>query len=156
MDFKNLRENFGLFATGVAIAATQSDDESNIITINSLSSISLDPALLLFCIDNKSSNFKAFTSNKNFSINLLTQDQIDLSKHFSKTQREDLDVSKFFSNSELGNLVLKDSMGYFECEKHDVIESGDHNIIIGKIVNFAKLSEDKKPLIYFKGAYNSL
>ena len=89
-----LRENFGLFATGVAVAATLQDGKSHFITINSLTSISLDPALLLFAIDNKSHKFESFTQNKNFSINLLTEDQIEISRLFSKVGDSEFDLEK--------------------------------------------------------------
>lgn len=152
-EFKELRENFGLFATGVAVASTSQGDQSNFITINSLSSISLDPALLLFCIDNDSSNFEAFTNNKKFAINLLTDEQMGISRIFSNHGQEDVNISDLFFKSDLNNNILKDSLGYFECETHKVIPSGDHHIIIGKIANFAQINADKKPLIYYKGEY---
>ncbi len=155
-EFKELRENFGLFATGVAIATTAENNNFNIVTINSLTSISLDPALLLFCIDNKSSNFEAFTKNKNFAINLLTEDQIELSKTFSKSGTKDFDLEKYFFTSNSNNLILKDSLGYFECRQDNILPCGDHHIVIGRISNFSKLNKDKKPLLYFKGKYNSL
>ena len=154
--FKDLRENFGLFATGVTIASTVDNNKSNFITINSLSSISLDPALLLFCIDSKSHNFEAFTKNKNFAINILAEDQIEISKLFSKVGKKDFDLDNLFFKSELNNYILKDSLGYFECEKQDIIPSGDHHIIIGRIINFAKINNNKPPLIYFKGSYSLL
>jgi len=158
-EHKELRENFGLFATGVAVASTvDNQNNKNFITINSLSSVSLDPALLLFCIENKSHNFDAFTQNNNFVINLLTKEQEDISKLFSKheSQREDYDVDNIFFKSNLGNLILNDSLGYFECIRENIFDAGDHHIITGRITNFSKINPDKKPLIYYKGTYNSL
>lgn len=153
-NFKDLRENFGLFTTGVAIATTIDGDEtSHLITINSFSSVSLDPALLLFSIDNKSNSFAAFTKNRNFSISILAEDQIEISKIFSKTDKKSAKLDKMFFKSALGNLVLEDCLGYFECQTNKIIPAGDHHIIIGEIVNFSKINSDKKPLIYFKGNY---
>ena len=154
--FQELRENFGLFTTGVAIATTSSHKRS-FITINSLSSVSLDPALLLFSIDNKSSAFDEFLNNKNFAINILAYDQIDLSKIFSKNDEKDkFDSDSSFFVSELNNLILKNCLGYFECEKERILEAGDHHIIIGNIINFSKVDSDKEPLVYFKGKYKQL
>jgi flavin-dependent trigonelline monooxygenase, reductase component len=153
-EFKELREAFGLFATGVCLATTSQDNQDNFITVNSLSSISLDPALLLFSIDNKSSNFSAFTQNDNFAINLLTQDQIDISKIFSgKLSAENFNIEQNFSRSKNNNLILKDSLGYFECKKHQIIPAGDHHIIMGAISNFSKINSDQEPLLYYKGDY---
>ena len=152
--FASLRENFGLFVTGVAVASTFENGKSNFITINSLSSISLEPSLLLFCIDNKSHNFEAFTKNKNFTINLLTEEQIEISKLFAKTGEKHFDLDELFFKSDLNNYILRNSLGYFECERQNIVSAGDHHIIIGKITNFAQINSNKKPLIYFKGDYN--
>lgn len=158
-DFKKLRENFGLFTTGVAVASTVGEkDNKNFITINSLSSVSLDPALLLFCIDNKSTNFEAFVNSKSFAINLLTKEQQDISTLFAKPEKDRAhhDLDELFFKSRRNNFILNDSLGYFECERQNVVKAGDHRIIIGKIENFAKINPDKKPLLYYKGSYNSL
>jgi len=151
--FEKLRENFGLFATGVAIASTLQNGKAHFMTINSLTSISLDPALLLFAIDNKSHKFESFTQNKNFAINLLTADQIEISRLFAQVGESEFDLDKLFFKSDLNNYILRHSLGYFECERENIVPAGDHHIIIGKIVNFAKINFDKKPLIYFKGDY---
>lgn len=153
-NFKELRENFGLFATGIAIASTiDLKNIRHLITINSFSSVSLEPPLLLFSIDNKSSGFSAFTNTKHFAINLLTEDQIEISKIFSKTDKKSAKLDDYFIKTDSNNLIVKDCLGYFECERERIIEAGDHHIIIGKVVSFAKLNSEKKPLIYFKGNY---
>lgn len=154
MDSKKLRENFGLFSTGVCIATTCDTDKSNFITINSFSSVSLDPALLLFSIANKSNNLEAFANNTKFAINILAKDQVEISKIFSKSERSQFNIENFFHKSSLNNLILQDCLGYFECKKHKIIEAGDHNIIIGEIMNFSQINPEKEPLIYFKGKYN--
>jgi flavin reductase (DIM6/NTAB) family NADH-FMN oxidoreductase RutF len=154
MEFKRLRESFGLFATGVAVATTQSDDCYDLITINSFSSVSLSPALLLFCIDNLSSSFKSFDRNDSFAINILTEVQGDISKAFSGHNRsEKFSYGEDFFKSEMGNIILNNSLGYFECIKEDTILLGDHHAIIGRVINHAKLNSKKKPLLYFKGNY---
>ena len=153
-EFKELREIFGLFSTGICLATTSQNNQDNFITINSLSSLSLDPALLLFSIDNNSSNFKAFTQNDHFVINLLAKNQIDISKIFSgKLSAENFNIEQNFSRSKDNNLILKDSLGYFECKKHQIIPAGDHHIIIGSISSFSKLNSDQEPLLYYKGDY---
>jgi flavin reductase (DIM6/NTAB) family NADH-FMN oxidoreductase RutF len=155
-DQKLLRKNFGLFTTGVVIAATiNKKGEHSAITINSLTSLSLNPPLILFCIDNKSSNLKAFKKNKYFSLNILAEDQTELSKEFSKPQNQTKWGHEPHYSGKFGSPIFNNSLGFFECKRGKVIKAGDHHIVIGKILDFAKLN-DKKPLIYFQGQYDKL
>ena len=85
---KKLRDCFSLFATGVMIASTNYAEKNFGMTINSFASISLNPPLLLFAINNKSSNLNIFKKSKTFSLNILSGDQIDLAKEFAKPNNE--------------------------------------------------------------------
>jgi flavin reductase (DIM6/NTAB) family NADH-FMN oxidoreductase RutF len=155
-ELKQSRKNFGHFATGVAVATTiDKKGCHNAITINSLTSLSLIPALILFCIDNKSDNLKAFKKNKFFALNILSSDQINLSKEFAKSENQLKWGAEPHDFSKTGCPFFINSIGYFECRKEKVIKSGDHHIIIGKVQDFIKLN-DKKPLIYYQGQYQKL
>ncbi len=122
------------------------------LTINSFSSLSLNPPLIQFSIDNKSSNLKFFKKNNYFLLNILSKSQLKLSNAFAtknnsnKFQIEDFKISKF------GNPIFKNSLAYFECQKYKIIKAGDHHIIIGKIIDFNQLS-NQDPLLYYKGQY---
>ncbi len=130
-------------------------DEFFGMTINSFTSVSLDPPLVLFSIDNKSSNLSLFKKNRNFTLNILSNDQQDLSNAFATPKNS----SKwgvepyFFSN--FGNPIFKNSIAYIECEKFKVLKVGDHHIIIGRVLDFQKIS-DKEPLLYYGGKYVKL
>lgn len=122
------------------------------MTINSFTSLSLDPPLILFCIDNKSSNLPLFRKNRYFSLNFLSADQEGLSNAFATPKNsEKWNVEPYFFGK-FGNPIFHRSLGFIECKKHKVIKMGDHHIIIGQIVDFAIINDDK-PLIYSKGKY---
>jgi flavin reductase (DIM6/NTAB) family NADH-FMN oxidoreductase RutF len=132
-------------------------DEFFGMTINSFSSVSLEPSLALFAIDNKSSNLALFKKNRYFSLNILRQEQIQLAhafatpKNSAKWELEPYFLGKF------GNPVFQNSLGFFECKKQRVIKAGDHHIIIAQIVDFGKNCEiDAKPLIYYRSRFFSL
>jgi flavin reductase (DIM6/NTAB) family NADH-FMN oxidoreductase RutF len=125
------------------------------MTINSFSSTSLDPALILFSIDNKSSNLSLFKKNKYFSLNILSHDQIELAKAFATPKNSNKWSVEPYFLGKFGNPIFKNSLGFIECEKHRVIKAGDHHIIIGRVVDFSKL-EEREALIYAKGKYSKI
>lgn len=130
-------------------------DEFFGITINSFSSLSLDPPLIQFSIDNKSSNLKLFKSNRYFSLNILSSEQESLSNAFAKPSNHTKWQVEPFIFGKFGNPIFKNSLAFIECEKYKVIKAGDHHIIIGKVLDFGQIS-DKDPLIYYGGKYDVL
>ena len=155
MNERELRDCFGLFTTGVMVATTSFEDNLYGMTINSFASVSLEPPLLLFSIDNKSSNLRAFQKAKNFALSILTEKQLPLALEFARPANEKKwQVEKYFSrNSSVP--IFENSLGYFECERYNVVEAGDHHIIIGKIIGCAQLNSSK-PLIYLGSTFSSL
>lgn len=122
------------------------------LTINSFSSVSLEPALLSFCIDNKSSNLKLFKKNRYFSLNILSEEQQELATAFARPKNsKKWQVEPYFFG-EKGNPIFQNSLGFFECQKEKIIKAGDHHIVIGRIISFGELN-DKPPLVYYQGRY---
>lgn len=130
-------------------------DEFFGMTINSFSSISLKPPLISFCIDNTSSNLQLFKKNKYFSLNILSEVQLELAQGFATPKNSSKwGIEPYFFGKN-GNPIFENSLGFFECRKHKIVKAGDHHIIIGEVVDFAKLS-DAKPLLYFQGKFTNL
>lgn len=155
MKEKELRDCFSLFTTGVIISTTNFAGQNYGMTINSFASVSLDPALLLFSIDSKSSNLNAFQKGEHFSLSILSNKQLNLAQEFARPANEQKwKVEEHFLDK-TNAPIFKNSLGYFECEKHDIIAAGDHHIIIGKIINHSKLSDDQ-PLLYLNSRFHSL
>lgn len=130
-------------------------DEFFGMTINSFSSLSLNPPLIQFSIDNKSSNLKLFKSNRYFSLNILSIDQKNLSQAFATPKNSDKWQVEPFVFGKFGNPIFQNSIAFIECQKYKVVKAGDHHIIIGKVLDFGNISE-KQPLVYFKGKYVNL
>ena len=127
-------------------------DEFFGMTINSFSSISLEPPLISFCIDNKSSNLKLFKQNRYFLLNILSAEQRDLSSAFATPKNSHKWHVEPYFFSKYGNPIFYNSLSFIECKKHKTIKMGDHEIIVGEIVDFG-IIKPSKPLLYFKGKY---
>ncbi len=130
-------------------------DEFFGMTINSFSSVSLDPSLVLFSIDNNSANLSFFKKNRYFSLNILSFEQLELAKAFATPKNSSKWGVEPYFLGKFGNPIFQNSLGFFECKKHRVIKAGDHHIIIGKVLDFDKMA-DKNSLVYSKGKYVSL
>ncbi len=130
-------------------------DEFFGMTINSFTSISLNPALISFCIDNKSANLKFFKQNRYFLLNILSIQQHELASAFATPKNSKKWTVEPYIFSKFGNPIFQNSLCFIECKKHKVIKMGDHHIIIGEVIDFAKVN-DQQPLIYFNGSYQKL
>jgi flavin reductase (DIM6/NTAB) family NADH-FMN oxidoreductase RutF len=125
------------------------------MTINSFSSVSLEPSLVLFAIDNKSANLSLFKKNRYFSLNVLSLEQLELARAFATPKNSKKWGVEPYLLGKFGNPIFQNSLGFFECRKQKVIKAGDHHIIIGEVLDFGKISESN-PLVYYRGKFSSL
>ncbi len=153
MNTSLLRQCFGSFMTGVTVVTSTQDDAPIGFTANSFSSVSLDPALLLICIDNASDNLAAFTNGPGFGVNILAHDQQDLSNRFA-TASDDRFAGITWSMSPHANPELGGCAAFFDCRLHMSHLAGDHTIIIGEILD-CHMTE-KAGLGYHHGGYFTL
>jgi len=151
---KALRETFGNFATGVTIVTTVDQKGSpKGFTANSFTSVSLEPPLLLVCISKASFSLNTFKKSKSFAINILSEDQRELSGLFASKEEEKFKLAKWSAGPE--NLPLfENSIAHFICERQKLVDAGDHVILIGKVRQHAVF--DGTPLGYLKGNYFSV
>ena len=151
---RSLRNIFGKFATGVcAVSYYNKDDKPRGITVNSFTSVSLEPALALWCINNDSELYGEIIGKDKYIFNFLSEDQLNIAQLLSMKNNHNLNNIDFI-NHDFG-LIFKDSIGWISCLKKEIIKSGDHSIIIGEVDNFEILNEDKKPLIFWSGDFSS-
>lgn len=154
-DARTFRKAMGCFPTGVTIVSTLDADGAPVgVTISSFASLSLDPPLVLFCLDDKASCLEAFKRNSHFAINVLRQEQRELSIRFA-SKLEDKWKGVDYDSSSSGVPMLKGCLANFECSVVDVREGGDHLIFVGR-VDRLEYSEAGEPLLYFRGAYAGL
>jgi flavin reductase (DIM6/NTAB) family NADH-FMN oxidoreductase RutF len=152
IDRRAFRNALGCFATGVTVITTVTDDGEPLgLTANSFSSVSLDPPLVLFCLGRGSQNFAAFTSSGRFAVNVLAEDQRDLSVRFSTTIEDRWD-GVAWEAWETGAPVLSGCLASLDCETEAIHDGGDHVIIVGRVKRLASVAEGK-PLLYFMGNY---
>lgn len=156
MDGRELRNIFGQFATGVTVVCT-TDAEGNYygITVNSFSSLSLDPPLALFSLAHDSNTLKPIQDSGKFSINILSGKQQNISNLLAKKGGPEKMEAVPVSTGQTGAPLVNDALAYMDCELHTTYDGGDHIIIVGKIVA-AKTTSDDEPLLFFSGGYRSL
>jgi len=155
LDKRTLRNAFGRFATGVTVITTV--DRAGVpvgLTANSFSSLSLDPALVLWSIDKGSSCIDAFKEAEGFVIHVLADDQADLSKRFARLATEERVQGLDFKLNKRGIPVLEGSCARFECRTAATHEGGDHLILVGEVE--ALETSDRDPLLFWGGQYRAL
>lgn len=152
---QDLRRVFGNFATGVVVATTLDAHDNPVgVTVNSYTSVSMSPPLVLFCLDNRSANLSAFEDCGAFVINILADDQQTLSRQFaSKVPNRFEGVP--WSQGQLEQPILHGALAFMECEAEQIYEGGDHRIIVGR-VRYISTPNDQKPLLYFQGGFQAL
>jgi len=144
----------GNFATGITVVTTRDGSGKPYgLTVNSFTSVSLNPVLVLVCLDNKPSGLQAFKYSKHFGISILCDQQEDISRLFAKKDSE-RPPSVYFEGK-LGMPLLRNSIAVMECETVRVYEGGDHQIFLGE-VQHAEVFQLDSPLLYFRGKYQKL
>ncbi len=151
LDPRALRDAFGAFVTGVTIVTTRDEAGKPVgFTANSFTSVSLDPPLLLICLARTSRNFATMTGAKNFAVNILSEGQKDLSNTFARPV-EDRFAAATWSDAPADSPVFADVAAWFECSMQEVIEAGDHVILLGRIDAFE--NSGLNGLGYARGGY---
>jgi flavin reductase (DIM6/NTAB) family NADH-FMN oxidoreductase RutF len=154
-DTRTLRDAMGCFATGVTVV-TMIDDQGTPIglTANSFTSVSLDPPLLLVCIANTSGSAPALRKSDRFGVNVLQIGQQQTSNRFA-SKAEDRFANIPWAAGETGIPLLDHSLVSFECERDQMIEAGDHFLLIGRVVR-AQFEPHRDPLLFFRGKYRRM
>lgn len=149
-----LKQAFSLYATGVALATTCVDDQPVGITVNSFSSVSIDPPLVLFSVNKALRSHDLFRSAPGFAINILGKNHKELSNRFARSGADKwsgLDVAK----GRAGGILLPDAISSFDCRRYQAHDSGDHTIFVGEVLAISR-SGQQEPLLYFRSSYQEL
>ena len=150
-DSRDLRLALGSFPTGVTVVTSKDKDDNPIgFTANSFTSVSLSPQLILICIDKASFNIQSFSVGKHFAVSVLSESQHHISTTFASPD------SDRFKNIQwevkiTGSPIISNSVAWFDCDKDQFIDAGDHFIVIGKVRGFD--SNSQRPLVYLRGNY---
>ena len=152
-EFANLKNAFARFVTGVTVVSCQpagAGVKPVGMTVNSFTSVSLEPPLVLWCIDKHSRIFPQFDSADNYAVSILRSDQVAISERFATPGRHEfgdlpVDILK------TGAPVLRERMAALDCEIEARHDAGDHVILLGRVVAYHY--SDQKPLMYIGRTY---
>jgi len=147
----------GKYPTGITIVSTKHGNRFYGFTANSFTSVSLDPALISFCLNVKSASFEAFFNIKYFAINILSTSQIDLATRFASSNIDKFQNVSFTENN-FGVPLINNVLSWIECEKYKHVECGDHYIFIGKALKVTVNNnlDSISPLVYYGKSYKEL
>ncbi|NQX88945.1 MAG: flavin reductase family protein [Halioglobus sp.] len=155
LDGRELRDALGRFATGVTVVTAMSKDERAMgMTANSFSSVSLDPPLVLWSLQNNSDVYDVFATPKYFNVNILSTEQQALSNHYAKKEQHELDAADF-RLGKYGAPVIRHALVTFECELEATHAGGDHLIIVGRIHDMHDRPSGE-PLVFYCGRYREI
>jgi|1186.fasta_scaffold182488_2 4-hydroxyphenylacetate 3-hydroxylase, reductase component len=165
-DTKAFRDALGCFPTGIAVmtvapvaTATNSREVAEAshmgITVNSFASVSLEPPLVLWCIDRRSRRYPAFAGAPGFTVSILASGHKAVSARLAGAGEHSLDGIDLVP-TELGPPALAESLAVFECARESIQDAGDHAILIGRVLRFWHNDAAGAPLVYFRGRYGAL
>ena len=155
IDPRSLRNAFGTFATGVTVV-TMRDDAGNPtgVTVNSFSSLSLEPALCLFSLGKEQVSCRWMEPGCHFIVNVLAEGQDDIAWGFAKPREDKFDGVPSAPGSVVDVPYIEGTLSRFECRlwaKHD---GGDHDLIIGEVVHID--TAEGRPMLFYRGAMGTL
>lgn len=154
VDSAAYRQVCGHFATGVTVITAMNGDEPVGMAVNSFTSVSLDPPLVLFCAGNDSATWPLIEATGAYAVNVLAEDQEQVSRAFASK-----DVDRFqgigFRTAVTGSPVIDDVLAYLDCRIDSVHDAGDHVIVVGRVVELG-VEREVGPLLFFRGGYADL
>ena len=148
----------GAFATGVTIITVDLDGEVHGMTANAFTSVSLDPMLVLVCVDHSTRTHAHLHTKKRFGINVLGEDQRAISDYYARPERShehaEAVVGARFDRTKHGTPMLHGALVYLECRLQSAQEAGDHTIFIAEVEGVILREGD--PLLFFRGKYRTV
>lgn len=152
---REFRYALGLFPTGVAVVTTRVGDGRRVgITVNSFTSVSLDPPLVSFNLARSLASLPVLLGAETFVVNLLTEAQSTISQGFSRTMSDKWAGARV-SAGLTGNPLLEPRLAAFECARYAIHEAGDHLIVVGHVLHL-DIDDREAPLVFFRGRYRSI
>lgn len=152
-DSKEQRRIMGHFATGITVVTTRTAEGPWGMTANAVTSLSLDPPLILVAVDKRAHMHETLTAAGYFALNILAEHQEHLSQRFAQRGPKEFgDIPQ--RPGVTGSPIFEDALGYADCKVHSVLAGGDHDIFIGEIV--AGDAREGQPLLYYRGKYGKL
>jgi len=151
---EDFRRAMSRFATGVTLITTRVGDELHGMTANAVTSLSLDPMLVLVCVDKTADTHDILARAGVFAVNILNKEQADVSNRFAK---KEFDGAHGLDNlphgfAVTGAPIIDGALAYLDCRTITEHHGGDHTIFIGEVAEARELS-DEEPLVFYRGKY---
>lgn len=159
VDSRAFRDVMGRFATGVLVATTRSGGVDHAMTVNSFTSVSLDPLLVLLCAECVSRFRDAVLDAGEWAVSVLPADAVPLARRLAVRGRPlggQLDDVPHHPGRHTRLPILDDALAAVECATYAVHNAGDHDIVVGRVLSVATPNPGPSPLIYHRGTYRSL
>jgi flavin reductase (DIM6/NTAB) family NADH-FMN oxidoreductase RutF len=155
IDPREYRRLVGLFATGVTVITTRIGDDIHGMTANAFTSLSLDPLLVVVCVDQRARMHPIIQRAGAFAVNFLHEGQEAISRNFAGQPQEGINDILHFSHDE-GAPIIRGCLASLRCAVHEVLPGGDHAIVIGRVTEMIRGDVGAHPLVYFAGRYRRL
>lgn len=151
------RTIIGHFATGVTVITTAHGDAMQGMTANAIASLSLDPVMLLICVEKNTHTHGLLLNSRTFTVNVLGEHQEAVSRLFAKRAEPEFRSLRGqpFRIGTTGAPVLQDCLAFLECRVAEILDGGDHSIFLGRVVDQGVVKE-VEPLVFFRGGYHTL
>jgi 3-hydroxy-9,10-secoandrosta-1,3,5(10)-triene-9,17-dione monooxygenase reductase component len=149
------RDTMGRFATGVTIVTSTGPDGPAGMTTNAVTSLSLEPLLLIVCFNRGSRTLEVVRASRRFAVNVLRAEDLDLAAVFA-SKRVGREKFESVTHSEAhGVPVLDTALAWIACELRELVPGGDHEIGIGEVIGMG-VEPESPPLVYFRGRYTTI
>ena len=152
------RNAMGGFATGVTIITLDLEGEVHGMTANAFASVSLDPPLLLVCVDHSARTHAHLHAKKRFGVNILAEDQRVISEYYAlptcSHERAEEEAGARFERTAQGTPILQGALAYLECKLRSAQEAGDHTVFIAEVEDV--VLRPGAPLLFFRGKYRKI
>ena len=152
---RRFRDAMGSFPTGVAVVTASGPSGHAGLTTNAVTSLSLDPVLLLVCFDNDSRTLPVVRGSRRFAVNVLRAAQRDVAAVFASKRVAQEKFAAATHTVAHGVPVLDGALAWFVCELRELIPGGDHTIGIGAVTEMG-FDPEREPLLFYRGAYSRL
>ena len=137
--------------TGVALVTSRFEGSAHGLTVNAVSSVSLNPPLVLVCLDRNGKSHDPIIGSRAFAVSVLGRDQEELAHRFARGTRRARFAGVEFRDAASGSPVLRDALAWLDCAIRAVHPAGDHSIVVGEALTCGAVEGD--PLVFFRSGY---